>query len=117
MAASGRELVRTERHLWRFNESLLAGTRDLSMAILVTGGAGYIGSHTVRLLRKPGRPVVVLDSLESGYAPAVGDVPLVVGDIADDGLVASIVAKDNVDAVLHFAGYKAAGESMRQPGR
>jgi UDP-glucose-4-epimerase GalE len=86
------------------------------MAILVTGGAGYIGSHTVRLLRKLGRPVVVLDSLESGYAAAVGDAPLVVGNIADDQLVASIVAKEDVDVVVHFAGYKAAGESMRQPG-
>ena len=60
---------------------------------------------------------MVLDSLESGYAPAVGDAPLGVGDIADDRLVASIVAKEDVDAVVHFAGYKAAGESMRQPGR
>ena len=87
------------------------------MAVFVTGGAGYIGSHTVRLFRKLGRPVVVLDSLEFGYAPAVGDAPLGVGDIADDRLVASIVAKEDVDAVVHFAGYKAAGESMRQPGR
>jgi UDP-glucose-4-epimerase GalE len=87
------------------------------MAVLVTGGAGYIGSHTVRLLRELGRPVVVLDSLESGFAAAVGDVPFVVGNIVDDRLVASIVAKHRVDAVVHFAGYKAAGESMRQPGR
>jgi uncharacterized protein YbjT (DUF2867 family) len=70
------------------------------MAILVTGGAGYIGSHTVRRLRKLGRPVVVLDSLEFGYAHAAGDAPLVVGNIADDRLVASIVAKEDVDSVL-----------------
>jgi UDP-glucose-4-epimerase GalE len=87
------------------------------MAILVTGGAGYIGSHTVRLLRELGRRVVVLDSLESGYAPAVGDAPLVVGDIADDHLVRSIVTEHHVDTVLHFAGYKATGESIHQPGR
>lgn len=87
------------------------------MAILVTGGAGYIGSHTVRLLRELGRPVVVLDSLESGFAAAVGDVPLVVGDIADERLVSSIVAEHQVEAVVHFAGYKAAGESIGQPGR
>jgi UDP-glucose-4-epimerase GalE len=87
------------------------------MAILVTGGAGYIGSHTVRLLRELGRPVVVLDSLDFGHAEAVGDAPLVVGSIADDRLVASIVADHRVDAVVHFAGYKAAGESMLQPGR
>ncbi|MFM8265200.1 MAG: NAD-dependent epimerase/dehydratase family protein, partial [Acidimicrobiia bacterium] len=53
------------------------------MAILVTGGAGYIGSHTARLLRELGRDVVVLDSLERGYKDAVGDIDLVVGDIAD----------------------------------
>jgi UDP-glucose-4-epimerase GalE len=93
------------------------GTRDLRMAILVTGGAGYIGSHTVRLLLAHGQRVVVLDSLESGHAAAVGDAPLFVGNIADDRLVASIVAEHDVDAVVHFAGYKAAGESMRQPGR
>lgn len=58
------------------------------MAILVTGGAGYIGSHTVRLLLARGRPVVVLDSMESGHAAAVGDAPLVVGNIADHRLVA-----------------------------
>ncbi len=87
------------------------------MAILVTGGAGYIGSHTVRRLRELGRSVVVLDSLESGHAAAVVDAPLVVGNIADDRLVPAIVAEHHVDAVVHFAGYKAAGESMRQPGR
>jgi UDP-glucose-4-epimerase GalE len=86
------------------------------MAILVTGGAGYIGSNTVRLLRKHGRAVVVLDSLESGNAEAVGDAPLVVGNIADDRLVDSIIAEHRVDAVVHFAGYKAAGQSMHQPG-
>jgi UDP-glucose-4-epimerase GalE len=59
----------------------------------------------------------VLDSLESGHAAAVGDAPLVVGNIADDRLVAAILAEHHVDAVVHFAGYKAAGESMRQPGR
>ena len=55
------------------------------MSILVTGGAGYIGSHTVRLLRERSYQVVVLDSLEFGHAEAVGDVPLVVGDIVGRG--------------------------------
>ena len=53
------------------------------MTVLVTGGAGYIGSHTVRALREAGRDVVVLDSLELGSAEAVLDAPLVVGDIHD----------------------------------
>ncbi|MGA1532494.1 MAG: NAD-dependent epimerase/dehydratase family protein, partial [Aquiluna sp.] len=56
-------------------------------AVLVTGGAGYIGAHTVRALRATGRPGVVIDSLELGTADAVIDAPLVVGDIADEALV------------------------------
>jgi len=87
------------------------------MTILVTGGAGYIGSHTVRLLREQGREVVVLDNLELGHRAAVLDAPLVVGDIGDADLVASTVADHGVDAVVHFAAYKAAGESMEQPER
>jgi UDP-glucose-4-epimerase GalE len=87
------------------------------MAILVSGGAGYIGSHTVRLLREQGRDVVVLDSLEFGHQAAIGDVPVVIGDIADHELVASVVTQYGVDAVVHFAAYKAAGDSMEHPGR
>jgi UDP-glucose-4-epimerase GalE len=87
------------------------------MTILVTGGAGYIGSHTVRSLRSRGREVVVLDSMELGHREAIGDTPLVEGDVADKALVAKTVAAYGVDAVVHFAAYKAAGESMRDPGR
>jgi UDP-glucose-4-epimerase GalE len=87
------------------------------MTILVTGGAGYIGSHAVRLLRERGRDVVVLDSMEFGHQAAIGDTPLVEADIDNDDVVASVVGRYDVDAVLHFAGYKAAGESMENPGR
>ncbi|MGH9107394.1 MAG: UDP-glucose 4-epimerase GalE [Acidimicrobiales bacterium] len=87
------------------------------MAILVTGGAGYIGSHTARLLRRHGYDVVVLDTLELGHREAVGDVPIVVGNIADRRLVAETVRSYGIDAVVHFAAYKAAGESMAVPGR
>ncbi len=87
------------------------------MTVLVTGGAGYIGSHTVKALVERGRDVVVLDSLEFGRAGAVGDVPLVVGDVADADVVARVVADHAVDSVVHFAAYKAAGESMEQPER
>jgi UDP-glucose-4-epimerase GalE len=87
------------------------------MTGLVSGGAGYIGSHTVRALRDAGEAVVVLDTLELGHADAVLDAPLEVGDIADAELVAGIVDRHAVDAVVHFAGYKAAGESMEMPGR
>src|SRR5829696_7944956 len=87
------------------------------MTVLVTGGAGYIGSHTVRALREQGDDVVVLDSLEYGHHEAVVDAPLVVGDIADRALVQRVVDEHAVDAVVHFAAYKAAGESMEIPER
>jgi UDP-glucose-4-epimerase GalE len=87
------------------------------MSVLVTGGAGYIGSHTVRALRNDGRDVVVLDTLEYGHPEALDDIPLEVGDIADGDLVRRIVGEYRVDQVVHFAGYKAAGESMVIPER
>ncbi len=87
------------------------------MAVLVTGGAGYIGAHTAQLLRQRGRDVVLYDSLELGRREATLGAPLVVGDIADTGLVAATVAEHGIDSLIHFAAYKAAGESMEQPGR
>jgi UDP-glucose 4-epimerase len=87
------------------------------MTVLVTGGAGYIGSHTVRLLRDQGRDVVVLDTLETGFEPALLGAPLVSGDIADGDLVRRLVGEHGVTSVIHFAGYKNAGESMQDPGK
>ena len=87
------------------------------MTILVTGGAGYIGSHVVRLLRDRGREVVVLDSMEFGHRAAVGDSVLVAADIADRDAVATVVRRYGVTAAMHFAGYKAPGESMEHPGQ
>jgi len=86
-------------------------------AVLVTGGAGYIGSHTVMALRDAGRRVVVLDSLELGRADAVGDVPLVIGDVRDSELVEATCREHAVGAVVHFAAYKSVGESMQDPAR
>jgi UDP-glucose-4-epimerase GalE len=86
-------------------------------SVLVTGGAGYIGSHTVRALRAAGRDVVVLDSLELGRADAVIDAPLIVGDITDHDLVTAICQEHGVDQVVHFAAYKSVGESMEQPAK
>ena len=85
------------------------------MTILVTGGAGYIGSHTVRALRVAGLGVVALDSLERGSRDAVLDAPLVVGDVADTELVRSICREHAVDGLIHFAAYKNVGESMLHP--
>ncbi len=87
------------------------------MAILVTGGAGYIGSHTVRALRQLNRDVVVLDSLELGVAESVIDAPLIVGNITDNDLVSAVCAEYGVTQVVHFAAYKSVGESMEKPAR
>ncbi|HSJ92230.1 MAG TPA: UDP-glucose 4-epimerase GalE [Ilumatobacter sp.] len=89
----------------------------MARSILVTGGAGYIGSHTVRALRLAGRDVVVLDTLELGEAEAVGDAELVVGDISDESLVASVCRDHDVEAIVHFAAYKNVGESMIEPAK
>ena len=89
----------------------------MSGTTLVTGGAGYIGSHTVRALRTAGRAVVVLDTLELGHADAVVDAPLVVGDIADEALVERLCREHSVDTIVHFAAYKNVGDSMREPSK
>ncbi len=87
------------------------------MRILVTGGAGYIGSHTTELLRARGDFVVVFDSLELGYRQAIGDTPLVVGNTRDGALVRQVIGDHKLEAVIHFAAYKAAGESMINPAK
>jgi UDP-glucose-4-epimerase GalE len=87
------------------------------VTVLVTGGAGYIGSHTVRALRADGREVVVLDTLELGRADALLGAPLVQGDIADAVLVQQVCVDHGVTAIVHFAAYKSVGESMQSPGK
>ncbi|NDI02237.1 MAG: NAD-dependent epimerase/dehydratase family protein, partial [Actinobacteria bacterium] len=72
------------------------------MTILVTGGAGYIGSHTVRLLRDLGRDVVVLDSLERADERSLLSAELVVGSIADEALVTKVCRDHDVSAIVHF---------------
>jgi UDP-glucose 4-epimerase len=82
--------------------------------LLVTGGAGYIGSVTTRLLLDAGHEVVVLDNLSTGFRGSVpADATLVTGDVADAGRV--LTPDAGFDAVLHFAGLIAAGESMAKP--
>ena len=87
------------------------------MTTLVTGGAGYIGSHTVRLLTSQGRDVVVLDSLELGDRSRIPGVPFVEANIADERAIEKACRKYGVQDVIHFAAYKAVGESMEQPLR
>ena len=87
------------------------------MTTLITGGAGYIGSITARAIRASGRGVVIIDTLENGHRKAVGDAPFVQGDVADSDLVRRTVEEHHVDEVVHFAAYKAVGESMENPGK
>lgn len=85
------------------------------MRILVTGGAGYIGSRTARLLHERGDAVVVIDSLVSGHPAAVDGIPLVVGDIRDVDLVESVVRAHRIEAVVHFAALKSVEASVHDP--
>src|SRR5947209_5768050 len=86
------------------------------MTVLVTGGAGYIGSHMVLELVDRGDRVVVLDNLSTGFASSVPtNVPLVVGDMGDEAFVASVIAEHRVDAVAHFAAKIVVPESVADP--
>jgi UDP-glucose 4-epimerase len=86
------------------------------MTILVTGGAGYIGSHMVHALVDAGERVVVLDNLTTGFDWAVApDAPLIVGDTGDQTRVAALLAEHGVDAVIHFAASIVVPESVRDP--
>lgn len=86
------------------------------MTVLVTGGAGYIGSHMVWELLDAGEEVVVIDRLSTGFDWAVApEAKLVVGDVADDELVASIIRDHRVDAIIHFAGSIIVPESVADP--
>ena len=86
------------------------------MTILVTGGAGYIGSHMVHALVDAGEPVVVLDNLSTGFDWAVPKaVPLVVGETGDQKLVAQLIAEHGVDAIIHFAASIVVPDSVADP--
>lgn len=86
------------------------------MNVLVTGGAGYIGSVTVDHLIEAGESVTVLDNLSHGFPDAVNyDANFVQGDIGDVDLVSQLVRDNNIDAVVHFAGFISVAESVAQP--
>ncbi|CAH0345387.1 UDP-glucose 4-epimerase GalE [Bacillus sp. CECT 9360] len=85
------------------------------MAILVTGGAGYIGSHTVVELLNRGEEVVVVDSLRTGHRQAVKSGAYYEGDIADRSFLNSIFSKHEIEAVIHFSASSLVGESVNQP--
>ena len=90
--------------------------KRVAMAVLVTGGAGYIGSHMVWELLDAGEEVVVLDRLSTGFDWAVPqEATLVVGDIGDAGLVGSLIREHAVEAIIHFAGSIVVPESVADP--
>ena len=84
-------------------------------SILVTGGAGYIGSHVVQQLAAAGESVVVLDNLVKGYRQAVTGGTLVVGDVGDHALVSRLLAEHGVETVMHFAAHTIVPESVANP--
>ena len=85
--------------------------------ILVTGGAGYIGSHTVRELCERGVDVVVYDNLSTGHIESIGDANFVKGDLFDTDLLRKTMREYGVDSVIHFAAYSLVGESMVNPAK
>ncbi len=85
--------------------------------VLVTGGAGYVGSHITLALREAGAEVVVFDNLSTGHPWAVLDAPLVVGDLADEAMLGELLSEGRFDAVVHCAANIWVGESVREPAR
>lgn len=85
------------------------------MNILVTGGAGYVGSHAVAALKEAGHIPIVIDTLELGHEPAVQGAELIVGDVSDRDLVTRVLGEFSIEAVMHFAAYAEVGESMDEP--
>lgn len=87
------------------------------MAVLVTGGAGYIGSHTVAALLDRDEEIVVLDNLQQGHKEALLGGKLYVGDLRDSDVLDQVFRENEIDAVIHFAANSLVGESMKLPGK
>lgn len=85
------------------------------MAVLIVGGAGYIGSHTNKLLHSLGIQTIVLDNLDHGHESFVKWGKLIVGDMSDTALLEKIFTEEKIDAVMHFAAFIEAGESVIEP--
>src|SRR4030081_1108480 len=86
------------------------------MTVLVTGGAGYIGSHMVHALAEAGESVVVIDNLSTGLSAFQPEgVPLFIGDAADENLVEGVIAAHGIESIVHFAGSVVVPDSMRDP--
>ena len=90
---------------------------DKTPTVVVAGGAGYIGSHMVRMLRDNGIRPVVVDNLATGHAQSVGSEILKVGDIGDRAFMAAVLREYQPHCVMHFAASSLVGESMTRPGK
>ncbi|MGO4540768.1 UDP-glucose 4-epimerase GalE [Paenibacillus sp. 2TAB19] len=87
------------------------------MAVLVTGGAGYIGSHAVAALQERGEEIVVVDNLQQGHRQALLGGKLYEGDLRDAAFLDRVFQENEIDAVIHFAANSLVGESMKDPGK
>ena len=85
--------------------------------ILVIGGAGYIGSHTVKMLAAKGYNPVVFDNLSKGHREAVSAYPFEEGDLGDKARLTEVFQKHHIDAVMHFAAFIEVGESVKEPSK
>jgi UDP-glucose 4-epimerase len=86
------------------------------MTVLVTGGAGYVGSHTVHALVEAGESVVVVDNLSTGFSQFLPEgVPLFIGDAGDENLVEGVITQHAIESIIHFAGSVVVPDSMRDP--
>ncbi|MDF2836869.1 MAG: UDP-glucose 4-epimerase [Paenibacillus sp.] len=87
------------------------------MAVLVTGGAGYIGSHAVAALLERGEEIVIVDNLQQGHKEALLGGKLYVGDLRDSDFLDTVFKENEIDSVIHFAANSLVGESMKMPGK
>src|SRR5262245_55852526 len=87
------------------------------MRVLVTGGAGYVGSHAAKHLDENGHQVVVIDNLAEGHRRAVGRLPIVVADLMDRERLVSVMEENQIEAVMHFAALAYVGVSVREPAK
>src|SRR3990172_3042 len=87
------------------------------MRVLVTGGAGYVGSHAAKLLAESGHEVWIVDNLAEGHRAAVGKLPLVVADLLDQAAITELLGKHRIEAVMHFAAFAYVSVSVREPAK
>ena len=87
------------------------------MRVLVTGGAGYVGSHAAKLLAESGHDVTIVDNLAEGHRAAVGKLPLVVADLLEGERIAGLLQERRIEAVMHFAAFAYVGVSVTEPAK